>query len=297
MKKQILWLVVGIVVLGGMAAVYIDSLRATRPPVPPAGSEITFPWGAMHVDQDQDELESDLEKSFAKSITDESGAEFDVDRDGVKNYSILVLSGGGAAGAFGAGFLSGWSKHGDRPKFKIVTGVSTGSLQATFAFLGSDYDEMLTQVFTQYGTANIYTERGVLGALLGDSAWDSEPLRNLIEQYITSDVLEAVAERHARGYRLFVGTSNMDTGEFIIWDMGAIASSNRADKLEHYRQILLASCSIPILFSPVYFPVEIEGEKYWEMHMDGGAQAQLFLRGFMLDFEDTLKKIGSRPRY
>ena len=293
MKKLLIWLVLSVVAIGGLGAVYIESLRASRPPVPPTGSAITLPWGAMQIDRDQDEIESDLEKSFAKSIDDESSAEFDADQNGVRDYSVLVLSGGGAAGAFGAGFLSGWSEHGDRPNFKIVTGVSTGSLQATFAFLGSEYDDTLTQVFTQNGTDNIYTERSILGALLGDSAWDSEPLEELIEEYITLDLVDAVAERHARGYRLFVGTSNMDTGEFIIWDMGAIASSDRADRLEHYRRILLASCSIPVLFPPVYFPVEIEGGKYWEMHMDGGAQAQLFLRGFMLDFEDTLKKVGA----
>ena len=290
MKTTVALLVFAAIVALGAGVAYLEGLRAERPPAPPPGSAISFPWGSMHVDEDQDEVESDLEKALAQSFTDERSGEFDEDKDGVREYAVLVLSGGGSAGAFGAGFLSGWSESGERPKFKIVTGVSTGSLQATFAFLGPDYDEALTHVFTQYGTENIYTERSILGALLGDSAWDSKPLSDLIALYITPEVLDAVAERHARGYRLFVGTSNMDTGEFIIWDMGAIASSNRPDRLERYRQVLLASCSLPVLFPPVYFPTEIDGEQYWEMHIDGGAQAQLFLRGFMLDFEDTLKK-------
>ena len=55
-----------------------------------------------------------------------------------KPVQVLALSGGGQWGAFGAGFLKGWTRHGDRPAaFQVVTGTSTGSLQATFAFLGA----------------------------------------------------------------------------------------------------------------------------------------------------------------
>src|SRR5688572_29879762 len=52
---------------------------------------------------------------------------------------ILVISGGGDWGAFGAGVLKGWGRvKGElaRPRFDIVTGVSTGALIAPFAFLG-----------------------------------------------------------------------------------------------------------------------------------------------------------------
>ncbi|MFN0137851.1 MAG: patatin-like phospholipase family protein, partial [Phycisphaerae bacterium] len=61
-----------------------------------------------------------------------------VDPDGYVN--VLSLSGGGANGAFGAGLLCGWTEAGTRPKFMLVTGISTGALLSTFAFLGSDYD-------------------------------------------------------------------------------------------------------------------------------------------------------------
>ena len=37
--------------------------------------------------------------------------------------SMLSLSGGGDDGAFGSGLLVGWTAHGDRPQFKLVTGV------------------------------------------------------------------------------------------------------------------------------------------------------------------------------
>jgi hypothetical protein len=241
----------------------------------------------MHLDANHVEPESDLERTIKASFESEPEGSFDPDKDGQREYSILVLSGGGSSGAYGAGFLTGWSKAGTRPDFKIVTGVSTGSLQSTFAFLGPEYDDELTEVFTLYSTDEIYTKRSLLGAALGESAWDTAPLKELIDRYITSDVLAAVAAKHATGHRLFIGTANMDTDEFIIWDMGAIATSDRPDKLERYRNVLLASSSIPVLFPPVYFEVEIDGQDYYEMHVDGGIQAQLFLRGFMLDCDEA----------
>ncbi len=292
MKKLALFIVVGFVVLIVWGLIYASYQLATRPPMPPDSVGLVYPWGAMHLDLDQSEADSELEKSIIASFRAEPQWEFDLDKDGVRTYAMLVLSGGGSAGAFGAGFLSGWTKAGTRPDFKLVTGVSTGSLQATFAFLGSDYDHVLTRAFQEYDTEHIYTERGIVGAVLGDSAWDSAPLKKIIDTYIDDAVLAAVTKKHAVGHRLFVGTSNMDTGELVIWDMGKIASSNRPDKLKRYRNVILASCSIPVLFPPVYFGIEVDGKMYYEMHMDGGAKSALFLRGFMLDVEDAMIDAG-----
>ena len=57
--------------------------------------------------------------------------------------NLLAISGGGDAGAFAAGILTGWSAHGDRPEFKLVTGISAGALIAPFAFLGPQYDDVV----------------------------------------------------------------------------------------------------------------------------------------------------------
>ncbi len=167
MKKRLLSLlaVLGSLLVAGW--IIVSSMRSTRPQAPPAGSPITYAWGAMHLDHDQDEPNSELEQSIIASIRDEPEGWFDSDKDGRTEYAILVLSGGGSAGAFGAGFLSGWTKAGTRPDFKVVTGISTGSLQATFAFLGPEYDDKLSEMFTQYGTDEIYTKRSLLGGLLG----------------------------------------------------------------------------------------------------------------------------------
>lgn len=276
-----------------------ESGCATRPESPPSGIPDLLPWGAVDLDDLQTESDSDLEKSLTASIHAESADEFDPDHDGVRTYALLVLSGGGSNGAFGAGFLTGWSKTGTRPDFKIVTGISAGSLQATFAFLGPEYDDELTEIFTHYSTEDIYHKRSIFGKLFGDAVYDTSPLKRLIERYIDERTLAAVAAKHAEGHRLYVGTTNMDTLEFVIWDMGRIASSRRPEALELYRKILLASSSIPVLFPPVYLELEADGETFYEMHVDGGANAQMFFRGFMLDFEDALldaKILSSRVK-
>src|SRR4029453_1120329 len=57
-----------------------------------------------------------------------------------KAITMLLISGGGENGAYGAGVLCGWSESGERPEFDVVTGVSTGGLIGPLAFLGRDYD-------------------------------------------------------------------------------------------------------------------------------------------------------------
>ena len=89
-----------------------------------------------------------MQRDLADSFEQESATEFPIGPDGVVHYAHLALSGGGANGAFGAGFLVGWSQTGQRPVFKIVTGVSTGALMAPFVFAGPDYDAALTKFYT-----------------------------------------------------------------------------------------------------------------------------------------------------
>src|SRR5262249_19113991 len=77
----------------------------------------------------------------------------------------LATSGGGDKGAFGAGLLNGWTAAGDRPTFKLVTGVSTGGLIAPFAFLGSTYDATLKSLYTGISPKDILEKRSILAAL------------------------------------------------------------------------------------------------------------------------------------
>jgi hypothetical protein len=198
-------------------------------------------------------------------------------------YNYLAVSGGGSDGAFGAGLLKGWSESGKRPKFKFVTGVSTGALIAPFAFLGSDYDETLKEAYTTVDAQRLYLTHGLLHLLWEESLTDNKPFREMIAKYITDPLLVRIAEEHKKGRRLYVLTTDLDREEPVVWDMGAIASSNSPARLDLFRKVVLASASIPAFFPPVLINVKIDGKELDEIHVDGGVFAQSFFVGNQID--------------
>ena len=189
----------------------------------------------------------------------------------------LALSGGGDAGAFGAGILVGWTELGTRPEFKVVTGVSAGALIAPFAFLGSKYDYVLRKAAGSIGPNDILHWHTWLAALSRDGIADDHPLSNLIEKYVTADLLLEIAHEYAKGRVLLIGTTDLDARRSVVWNMGAIASSPDPRALSLFRKVLLASASIPGIFPPVMVDVELDGKHFQEMHVDGGVMRQVFL--------------------
>lgn len=190
--------------------------------------------------------------------------------------SYLAISGGGDNGAYGAGFLNGWTAAGTRPEFKVVTGVSTGALIAPFAFLGPKYDYVIERVYTTTSQEDIFKKRGLLKGVMSDAMADSSPLGALIAEYATRELLDEIAAEYAKGRILLVGTANLDSLEPVVWNMTAIAASQDPNALELFRRILLASASIPAAFPPVMIDVTVDGTHYQEMHVDGGTMAQVF---------------------
>jgi hypothetical protein len=190
---------------------------------------------------------------------------------------FLALSGGGDDGAFGAGLLKGWSERGDRPTFKLVTGISTGALSAPFVFLGPAYDEALAEVYTQSTQANIFNRRSLLAAVTDDALTDTTPLYETISRYLDDAFLDRIAAEYDKGRLLLIATTNLDAAQPVIWNIGAIAKSGGPQRLGLVRRILLASAAIPAAFPPVMFDVTADGQSYQEMHVDGGAVAQVFL--------------------
>jgi predicted patatin/cPLA2 family phospholipase len=189
---------------------------------------------------------------------------------------FLAISGGGDNGAYGAGFLNGWTASGKRPEFKVVTGVSTGALIAPFAFLGPKYDYVLEKVYTQTSQKDIFKKRGLIKGVFGDAMADTRPLANVIASYVNQQLLDEIAAEYAKGRVLLVGTANLDSLEPVIWNMTAIAASKDARSIPLFRSILLASASIPGAFPPVMIDVDVNGTRYQEMHVDGGTMAQVF---------------------
>ncbi|MFL5258044.1 MAG: patatin-like phospholipase family protein [Rhodopila sp.] len=210
--------------------------------------------------------------------------------------NFLALSGGGDNGAYGAGLITGWTAAGTRPEFDIVTGISAGALIAPFAFLGPDYDPALREVFTEVAPPDILLLRHIPLALLFNIALgDASPLYRLIERQADERMLAAIAREYARGRLLLIGTTNLDLQHPVVWNIGAIAASGHPQALALFRRILLASASIPGAFPPVLIDVQYEDRRYQEMHVDGGAAAQVFLYPPALDAR-SLADPGAVPR-
>jgi len=189
--------------------------------------------------------------------------------------NILALSGGGAGGAFGAGALVGMSRREERPQFAVVTGVSTGALLAPFAFLGSAWDEQLIDVFASRRAERLLQSRGI-GILFRPGIYQTKPLMDLVNHFVTDALINAVAEQSSKGRSLLVATTDLDKEETVIWDMGAIATHGGPAARNLFRDVLVASASIPGLFAPVLIHVEGSGTAYDEMHVDGGTTVPFF---------------------
>ena len=110
---------------------------------------------------------------------------------------------------------------------------------------------------------------------------------------VDEKLLAAVAQAHKQGRRLYIGTTNLDAGRLMVWNMGAIAASGRPEALDLFRKVMRASASIPVAFPPVYMKVEANGKQYDEMHVDGGASTQVFFYGFMLDIAAAAREAGA----
>ena len=205
---------------------------------------------------------------------------------------FLAISGGGDNGAFGAGLLNGWTAAGNRPQFKLVTGISTGALSAPFAFLGPESDAKLKEFYTTTSTKDIYEERSILALLTNDALNDTRPLWKQLEKHITRDLLDAIAAEYKKGRLLLVATVNLDARYPIIWNLTKIAASSDPKALELFRAVIIASASIPAVFPPVMIEVEVGGQQYQEMHVDGGTMGQVFVYPPSMDLKATARKAG-----
>lgn len=207
--------------------------------------------------------------------------------------NFLAISGGGANGAFAAGLLNAWTDSGTRPEFTVVTGISTGALIAPFAFLGPNYDAVIKRLYTEYSTEDLVTERGWLRFLMGaEAGYDTLLLQQKIAAYVDVEFMRAIAAEYRRGRFLLIGTTNLDAGRPVTWNIGAIASSGRPGALELIREVILASASIPVAFPPVMIDVEFDGRVYDEMHTDGGVSRQAFIF-YLASTEDLFRNLGA----
>lgn len=250
--------------------------EAPPPPAPPPGEEQLDPAtdaiGAMLIDMLSQPLPSEEVLNPGQAPV---------------SKSVLILSGGSQQGAFGAGFLHGWANHplrgGTLPRFQMVTGISTGALQATFAFLGRTDVPLREYRITQENRLLEPLVRGKLEEKPGRAARSLArqgtlarlaPLRKRLDDLISDQVMKDVAREAEDKRKLLVGAVEMGTGEMAIFDLTKAAqifvehhSSNPA-KAEQMRQCyieaLIASSSVPMQADPVFIDNR--------MYIDGGAR-------------------------
>lgn len=187
---------------------------------------------------------------------------------------ILVISGGGDYGAFGAGVLNGWgqvpaTEDATRPRFDIVTGVSTGALIAPFAFVGDadDYERIL-RLYTE-PNKDWFSLRGLLFFLPSNSSLtDNAGLRREVEHSLNDGLIADVAAGEREDRLLLVGTTDLDLGVMHPWDLTVEAEKvveGRSPK--RFYDVIMASTAIPAVFPPV----EIDGSLY----VDGGTTSNI----------------------
>lgn len=213
--------------------------------------------------------------------------------DGRGVIDVLIISGGGDYGAFGAGFLQGWGWNvtpsdglSERPEFDIVTGVSTGALIAPFAFIGTNpqYD----RVADLYSAPKKgwFVSRGLIKLLLGaESYMETQGLRRELDTQIDDEALAAIAAGERQDRSLWIGTTNLDLGVLYPWDLtlearrivdaggahgereGPAGVSGQGAHPSRFRDVLMASAAIPAIFPPVV----IDNTLY----VDGGTTANI----------------------
>jgi hypothetical protein len=191
---------------------------------------------------------------------------------------VLALSAGGKYAAYSAGLLCGWTVHGDRPSFDIVTGVSSGAILSLYAFLGPQYDHKIKCFFTEYNQSDLFPIRPLRNLIVNGSMAAPIGLKRTIENEINNYTLAEIALAHQAGRRLYLATMNVHTKKLVIWDMGGIASSGRPDALELARKVILAATAVPALLPPVEFDIVVDGKHYKELHCDAGPVTQTFVR-------------------
>jgi hypothetical protein len=205
---------------------------------------------------------------------------------------ILIVSGGGDWGAFGAGFLKGWLEVPAqnplaKPEFDAVTGVSTGTLIAPFAFLGDA--QSIDEIVDLYRNPqdDWVKQRGFLYFLPDNISFAEVPgLEREMRKHITADMVGRIAKAGADGRLLLVNTTNLDTGTSRVFDLVAEAQhAANSDELERIHNIMLASAGIPGAFP---FRI-IDGELY----VDGGVTGNIIYGGRIAE-EDSLPALWQK---
>jgi len=272
------------IILIALLSLFLVGCSTKRPEALPKAYANELPWGAIDLDINSDKpysIKHSLGSVFTKKSNKYNKTKKPIPLD------ILTLTGGGSRGAFGTGLIVGWAHRGDMPKFNIITGISTGAVMAPFVFAGGEDLKKIEAFYTKSHTKDVF-QSSWLDFFSRGNIMNAEPLKKLFKKNFDKEFLDKIAAEHKKGRRLYIGTTNMDTGQLVVWDMGAIASSNRPDKYDRFSEIIYASSALPVYLPPQYMKVEVEGKDYYQMHVDGGIYSQVFMIGLFINWTEVL---------
>jgi Patatin-like phospholipase len=258
---SITWLMVWIILLGAGCA----GVRPARPPAELLAQR-----------QEHDAQMAETARAFRQQLIARLKARYDAHPGEPVVYDILVLSGGGDWGAFGAGVLKGWSRvQGPlaMPVFDVVTGVSTGALIAPFAFLGDAQSIDTIVDLYRKPRSDLVKQRWPLYFLPANESFATVPgLESELRTRVDMAMIRRLADASQQGRFLLVNTTDVDDGGSRVWDVGSEAQrAVESGNVDRVHRILLASAGIPGAF-PFR---EIDGALY----VDGGVTGNILYGG------------------
>lgn len=158
----------------------------------------------------------------------------------------LILSGGGARGAFQLGVMKYLEEIGWKPD--LICGTSAGAINAAAIGSGMPVDAMV-RIWQTYNRKLMYRItwpvffRSLFNGRRFAPACDTRPLKRLLENTIDFEALRQSAAK------ILITALNMNTGQIKFF-------SHRVIRIEH----LMAASAVPMLFPFQY----IDGEPYWD---------------------------------
>jgi hypothetical protein len=213
---------------------------------------------------------------FDAAITAMMSSKWNLPRGQTRDHlSILLLSGGGGWGAYGAGFIGGWSQRAPtldtpRPQFDVVTGVSTGAIIAPFALLGPQQDPVLEHNYRGVSSDDLFSGRSILTLPFWNSLSDAKQLQDKLKAALDDQTIAGLGAAAKQGRSAWVGAVNFDSGDFTEFDLTSFAATlPPADARKAMVKRILAASAIP-----VYLPPRFIGGC---MYMDGGVRENLFI--------------------
>lgn len=219
-----------------------------------------------------------------------------------RQRAVLMLSGGGQWGAFGAGFLDQLRLNNALPDTKVVTGISTGSLQSLFVSIGTpEAYQALLAAYAPAKESDVVDRGGFMRLLTKGSLAGLDPLRLRIEAALCPDAIvddkaKPCSIDALRAMRLpdgrqskyvLIGFTEAASGTFYYVDVVELAQLPRREARTCITGAALASAAMPVNFEQV----QLNGVTYY----DGGTRASVFEANVAASARRTMERQEEAP--